>query len=128
MKHLSTIIRWMARVLGVGAVVLFVNHAIGQRLPDPLVLDVEERVLYGAFALMLIGVLGAWVWEVIGALVTFGGYGLLWYLETSLPEPVFSVFPLAACLFLIAWLLDHQPIAKSAAPVQKKKAKKRARR
>lgn len=110
MKSFSKIIRWIARALGLGAVLLLVRLAMKEELPDPLVLGVDERHLFGALALMPLGVLAAWKWEVAGGLVTFCGYGLLWYLEGYAPEPVFSIFPLAACLSLIAWMLEHKPV------------------
>ena len=98
-----------------------------ERLPDPLVLGVDEKVLFAALGIMALGALAAWWWDLVGGLAIFCGYGLFWYLEGSMPERVYSIFPLAACLFLIAWMLDHQPSAKPATPV-KKKGKKRAPR
>ncbi len=120
MKHISTILRWVARLLGVGAVLVFVILATGEGLPDPMVLGVDEKVLFSALALMLIGALAAWWWEVVGGLMIFCGYGWLWYIEGSTPEPVFSLFPLAACIFLIAWLLEHKPAETAQNPDQKK--------
>ena len=127
MKQMAKMVRWVARGLGVGAVVLFVILAIRDGLPDPLVLGVAEEVLYAALALMLIGVLAAWKWEIAGVVVTFTGYVLEWWAEGISPAPLFSLFPLAGCFFLIAWLLEHQPSAAPATPARKP-GKKRAPR
>jgi hypothetical protein len=37
------------------------------------------------------------------------GFGMFWGLEGSYPGLYINLFPLAGCLYLIAWLLDHKP-------------------
>ena len=115
MKRISSIIRWAARVLGALMALWILFMAMGDRLPDAMELGVDERLLFAALALMVLGALAAWKWELVGGLVVLLGFGMFWYLNGSYPGGYFTVFPLAGCFFLIAWLLDHRPDATPAA-------------
>jgi hypothetical protein len=108
---------------------MVVVFAFGEGWPNPSELTGVEMAHFGALILMMIGALIAWRWELIGAVTLLAGFGLFWGFGGSYPGGYFNLFPLAGCLHLIAWLLEHQPVkVPEVEPVKKTKNNKKKKR
>jgi hypothetical protein len=129
MKKLASVIRWIARVLSALTVIFMVRMGIGEGLPRPSELTSTEQMMWVGLIVMMIGALAAWKWEVAGAVVIFAGFGVKWYAYGEYPAAWYSLFPLVGLLYLIAWMLEHKPVAAAAtAPVQAKKQGKKKKK
>ena len=111
MKRLSAIIRWISRLLGLFVIVMVIVFAIREGLTDPSRLTAAEQGMFIGTIMMFLGALAAWKWQVIGPMCIFVGFGVLWFAGNRYPGNYFDLFPLAGCLHLIAWLLDHKPVS-----------------
>lgn len=123
MKRISLIVRWAARLLGLVIVVLYVLFTVREGIPSPSDLFYSEQLKYAGVLIMILGTLAAWKWEVVGTFITFAGFIVNWIAAGQYPEPLLGLFPAAGCLYLIAWMLDHEP-----ATVEKPKVKNRKRK
>lgn len=70
-KSLATACRWTARIAGTVLVVLVMIIAIGEGLPNVFTQPWNVQIGFLALALMLVGILAGWRWEL------FGGIGSL---------------------------------------------------
>jgi len=68
--------RWTARILGALLVLIIVIIAIGEGMPNPLTQPVAVQVGFLALALVMIGILGGWRWELAGGTLSLFGWGL----------------------------------------------------
>jgi len=127
MKRFSGAVRWIARILSLVMVAYVIVFAIGLGTFNPMELIPEERGVFIALLVMMMAALFAWRWELLGGLVVLAGFGLFYYFEGSGPSGYFAVFPLAGCLYLIAWLLEHQP-RPATAPIKNEKQGKKKKR
>jgi len=73
-KLLAVACRWTARILGAFLVVGCVWIAIGEGLPNPLSQPLLIQVMFLAFALLLIGIVVAWRWELAGSVTSLAGW------------------------------------------------------
>jgi len=104
-RHLtSKILRWTARVLGTLLILLFLVFLIGEGAPKPSMLTIYEKLMFAALGAMLLGLIVAWRWAVIGGLLALSGYLLCGLLAG--PRLLISPFVaggVAGCLHLLAW-------------------------
>lgn len=128
MKKLSSVVRWVARAMSLAMVALMLVFVIGEGTPNPMDLVPEERGVFFALAIMTLAGLLAWRFELIGGLIILAGFGMYRYFEGGWPEGYFAIFPLAGCLYLIAWLLEHQPAVAAALDPKEQKSKGKAKR
>ncbi len=75
-RLLVTVLRWTARTIGTALLVLIAALAIGEGVPNPLVLSLRENLLGAALWTMVLGQIVAWKWEGIGGLLILGGFAL----------------------------------------------------
>ena len=73
---LLLVLRWTARILGSVVLLLVAAFAVGEGVPNPLAQPLAVNLLFIAIATMVIGLLVAWKWEVIGGTLILGGLGL----------------------------------------------------
>ena len=73
-KHLPTVCRWTARLLGLFLVSVVVLIAVGQGIPNPFIQPVRVQLGFLALALILIGILIGWRWELSGGLLSICGW------------------------------------------------------
>jgi hypothetical protein len=57
-------------------VLLIVLMAIGEGMPNPFTQPMSVQVGFLALALIMIGILGAWRWELAGGTISLAGWGL----------------------------------------------------
>lgn len=75
-KLLATIFRWTARVVGTVLVGLSLFIAIGEGMPNPFTQPVRVQIGFLALALILIGILAGWRWELLGGIISLFGWCL----------------------------------------------------
>jgi hypothetical protein len=124
MKRISWLIRWIARILGTLMALFAVVMGVGEGLPRPSELTPNEQMMWAGLIVMMIGVLAAWKWEVAGAFLILAGFVVKWVAAGQYPATLFGLFPLAGFLYLIAWMLEHEPVAATAANPKEQKTKK----
>jgi hypothetical protein len=75
-RLLAAACRWTARIIGTLLVLIIVLFAVGEGMPNPFTQPVSVQVGFLALALVVIGVLGAWRWELAGGTVSLVGWSL----------------------------------------------------
>lgn len=76
-KLFSNVCRWTARVIGVLMVLLTLIIAIGEGMPNPFTQPVTVQVGFLALALIIVGILAGWRWELSGGIISLLGWCLL---------------------------------------------------
>jgi hypothetical protein len=101
------VIRWIARVLAVLLIMLFVTMAFGEGLPNSSILTRPEKLGFLALFLMVAGLVSALRWELVGGILTLAGYSLFALINHEvIISWAFSLFPVAGILFLLSWALS----------------------
>lgn len=104
-----TIIRWIARVLSVLLIMLFVTMSFGERVPSPWILTPPEKYAFLALFVMLAGLVSALRWELIGGILILVGYALFALVNQEIIISwAFTLFPVAGILFLLSWALSRR--------------------
>lgn len=67
-------LRGTARLLGTAILALVVAIAVGEGVPNPLGQPIAVNLLFIALATMVVGLIVAWKWEVVGGLLILGGF------------------------------------------------------
>ena len=75
-RLLAAVCRWTARILGTLLVLLIVLIAVGEGMPNPFTQPLTVQVGFLALALVMIGILGAWRWELTGGSISLVGWSL----------------------------------------------------
>jgi len=109
-----SIVRWMARiaaVLAAGTILLFfVGEGLSEGIGPLLQMTLRESLMMAAFAVLWLGLVVGWLWELVGGLLTIGGaiafYALDYAFSGTFPRgPYFLVLASPGLLFLAtAWL------------------------
>jgi hypothetical protein len=68
--------RWIARLIGAFVFLVTVYIAIGQGLPNIFAQPVRVQLGFVALALILIGILAGWRWELSGGIISLAGWCL----------------------------------------------------
>jgi len=104
-----TTVRWTARIIGTLLLLLIAVFAIGEGLPNPLILSPREILLFAAIAMMLVGLIVAWKWEGIGGLLILGGYIFFAVVNHGAPfNIVFGPWLLTGLLYLACGLMKSK--------------------
>jgi hypothetical protein len=69
-----SVVRWTARILGTAILLLIVAIAVGEGLPNPFAQPVEVQLLFAAMLTIMVGLILAWKWELLGGLLILGGF------------------------------------------------------
>lgn len=109
-----TIVRWIARVasaLAAGVILLFfLGEGLSEGIGPLLQMTLRESLMMAAFAVLWLGLVVGWVWELVGGLLIIGGtvafYALDYAFSGTLPRgPYFLLLASPSLLFLAsAWL------------------------
>lgn len=78
MKHriLGAACRWTARILGTLLVVCIIAIAIGEGMPNPFTKPFAVQIGFLALALILMGIMAGWRWELSGGILATTGWCL----------------------------------------------------
>lgn len=68
--------RWTARILGTLLVILVLVIAIGEGVPNPFAFPLNIQLGFLALAMIVIGILAGWRWELSGGLLATAGWCL----------------------------------------------------
>ena len=71
----AAVCRWTGRIAGAVLVVLTVSIAIGEGMPNPFTQPGGIQVGFLTLALLLIGILAGWKWELAGGILSLLGWG-----------------------------------------------------
>jgi hypothetical protein len=74
LKLLASMCRWTARVVGTLFVLSIVSIAVGERMPNPFTQPMWDQVIFLALALIMIGILIGWRWELPGGVISLSGF------------------------------------------------------
>ena len=72
----AAVCRWTARLLGSMLVLIILLIAIGERIPNLFTQPVRVQLGFLALALILLGILAGWRWELPGGIISLFGWGL----------------------------------------------------
>jgi hypothetical protein len=75
-KQLAAACRWLARIVGALLVVFIVVIAIGEGMPNPFAQPAKVQVGFLALAMMMMGILAGWRWELAGGILSLAGWCL----------------------------------------------------
>jgi hypothetical protein len=89
--------RWIARLVGAFIIPVTVHIAIGQGLPNIFAQPVRVQVGFAALALILIGILAGWRWELAGGIISLFGW-CLFVLATINAPRILNGFVMAMAL------------------------------
>jgi len=73
---LAAACRWTARILGTMQVVSVFAIAIGEGMPNPFTQPLEVQIGFLALAMIFIGILAGWRWELFGGVLSLAGWVL----------------------------------------------------
>jgi hypothetical protein len=103
-RRMITVVRWIARVVGIALLGLIVVIAIGEGVPNPLRMSFQENLLGIGILAMLIGQIVAWRWEGIGSLLILGGFALFVTVNHGVRlNVVFGPWLVTGLLYLVCW-------------------------
>jgi len=107
---LAAACRWTARILGTMEVVSVFAIAIGEGMPNPFTQPPVIQIGFLALAMILIGILAGWRWELFGGVLSLAGWGL--FVASVVGARRFNLFvsllALPGILYVVsAWLRRH---------------------
>ena len=125
-RKLIPFIRWTARIAGsllFAFFMLFIfAHIFSGDAPNFVVMPLREQLMFLGLFLELIGIVLAWRWEGIGALLIIIGYAMFQIIEGELfTPPLFPVFLVVALMFGYCWLRGGKPVETSVDQVKNEK-------
>ncbi len=75
-KLLVSACRWLARIVGAFLVVSVVVIAIGEGMPNLFTQPAKVQLGFLALAVIMIGILAGWRWELAGGILSLAGWCL----------------------------------------------------
>lgn len=103
----ATLCRWTARILGTLLISVVVMIAIGEGMPNPFTQPVGVQVGFLALALLLLGMIAGWRWELAGGLLSLAGWFLFVGVAIKSPRalhPFVLALALPGALYLLSAL------------------------
>jgi hypothetical protein len=104
----ATVCRWTARILGALLIFVIGFIAVGQGIPNPFTQPLQVQIGFLALALMVVGMLAGWRWELLGGIVSLVGW-CMFVLGVTSPARALNSFvcalALPGSLFVISALL-----------------------
>ena len=109
-KLLTAVCRWTARVAGALLVIFAVVIAVGEGMPNLFTQPLAIQIGFLALAMILIGILAGWRWELAGGVLSLAGWCLFFgsVVGAKRLNVFVSLLALPGILYLIsAWLKRH---------------------
>jgi len=107
-RLLTAVCRWAARIIGTLLVILVVVITIGERMPNPLTQPLGVQIGFLALAMIVIGILAGWRWELAGGAISLAGWCLFVGAVTNFPRGLnwfFWALAVPGFLYVISALL-----------------------
>ena len=73
----ASLCRWTARIAGILLVVVLLAFAIGEGIPNLLTLPIWDQIAFLGLALIMVGILLGWRFELAGGIMALVGYFLV---------------------------------------------------
>ena len=113
---LAAVLRWTARVVGLGLAALFLFFFVAHIVEGQFVwADIigRERAMLIAIGVALAGMISLWRWELLGSLLVLVGTCAFYGVELSVGSlpggPIFPLFFLVGIAGVVGWLLGRRP-------------------
>ena len=103
-KILTAACRWTGRILGTLMVITIITIAVGEGMPNPFTRPPAVLIGFLALAVLMIGMLAGWRWELAGGIISLAGWGLFYAAVMWLKRP--SVFVLLLALPGLLYLIS----------------------
>src|ERR1035437_2050184 len=103
----AAVCRWMARIIGTVLFAVVVIIAIGEGIPNPLTQSGIVQLGFAALALILIGILIGWRWELAGGSLYLVGW-CLFYVPMKSPSGLGGFYwdlAIPGILYITSYLL-----------------------
>jgi len=105
---LAVVSRWAARIIGTLLVILIVVIGIGEGMPNPFTQPPAVQIGFLALAMIMIGILAGWRWELAGGVISLAGWCLFVGAVTHFPRGLnwfFWALAMPGFLYVISALL-----------------------
>lgn len=104
-KLLAGICRWVARILGTLLVLAVLAIAVGEGIPNPFTQPLPIQLGFLGLALILVGILTGWRWDMPAAIISLSGW-CLFVIAVMRPPKGPNVFVCALALPAVLYLLS----------------------
>lgn len=113
-KRTISLIRWIARIVGLLYIAFFLLMLIGEGM-SPAKLTFHEGLGFVFIFIYFVGLILAWKWEGVGGWIAIGGT-IGWAVAIEEYSLLTVIMAAPAILFLICWLLSGRRLTISKAP------------
>ncbi len=103
-KFIFSIIRWLARFLGVFLFLFFAWFAIEFGIDDPSHMNPQLQRLFYTHMLMMISLIFVWRFELIGGVILIVAYSYFSIINyTFWTNPIYPIFFFVGLLHIMSW-------------------------
>jgi len=108
LKLISSIIRWLARFLGVFLFLFFAWFAIEFGIDDPHKMSPQLIKLFSCHMIMMFALILVWRFELLGGLILVFAYSYFSIVNhTFWTNPIYPIFFFIGILHLISWTIRY---------------------
>jgi len=108
LKLITSIIRWLARFLGVFLFLFFAWFAIEFGIDDPECMSPQLLKLFYTHMLMMFALLIVWRFELFGGIILIIAYSYFSFINhTFWTNPIYPIFFLIGLLHLFSWAFRY---------------------
>ena len=108
LKLIISIIRWLARFLGVFLFLFFAWFAIEFGIDDPDLMSPQLVKLFYTHMAMMIALVVVWRFELLGGIILVVGYSYFSIINhTFWTNPIYPIFFFIGLLHLLSWVFRY---------------------
>ncbi len=108
LKLIISIIRWLARFLGVFLFLFFAWFAIEFGIDDPNLMSPQLVKLFYTHMAMMIALVVVWRFELLGGIILVVGYSYFSIINhTFWTNPIYPIFFFIGLLHLLSWVFRY---------------------
>ncbi len=112
-------LRWTLRILSATLIVFFLLMFVGEIFFqggsfNPKSMGPDAILKVSIFGLSLIGLVLAWKWELMGAVIALAAYAVLLIIINTEPVKFYFllIYPIIPILFIVLWAISRNAIEK----------------
>lgn len=112
-------LRWTLRILSATLIVFFLLMFVGETFFqggsfNPKSMGPDAILKVSIFGLSLIGLVLAWKWELMGAVIALAAYAVLLIIINTEPVKFYFllIYPIIPILFIVLWAISRNAIEK----------------